>query len=150
MDGLTGWEQAIVVAHLAATWFMVGLIWLVQRVTYPAFALAGDDGVEYHRHHTRGIGPVVGPPMAIEAATAALLVVPGVPGVPVALAVGSLGVLAVVQASTAFLQVPAHGRLSQGMLLDEIAGIVRTNWIRTVGWTVRGALAIVILLSAGA
>ncbi|MEO1060990.1 MAG: hypothetical protein AAFZ07_06205 [Actinomycetota bacterium] len=142
-------EITLVIGHLAATWFLVGLIWMVQRVTYPAFAHAADDGTALHRHHTRSIGPVVGPVMAIEAVTAGLLVVPGVPGVPVWLALAGLGVLAVVQASTAFLQVPSHQRLEQGMEAGEIDRIVRTNWIRTVGWTVRGGLAIWMLVLAG-
>lgn len=146
---LSALEIAVVVAHLAATWFLVGLIWLVQRVTYPAFLLARGDGTEYHRHHTRAIGPVVGPVMGIEAVTAVLLVVPGVPGVPTTLALAGLATLGVVQASTAFLQVPAHQRLEQGMETDEIRHIVRTNWVRTVGWTVRGGLAIWMLVVAG-
>ncbi len=146
---LTAFEIALVVAHLAATWFLVGLIWMVQRVTYPAFRLAAGDGVEYHRHHTRAIGPVVGPVMGIEALTAVLLVVPGVTGVPRSLAIAGLVTLGVVQASTAFLQVPAHQRLERGMEADEIRRIVRTNWVRTIGWTVRGGLAIWVLVIAG-
>ncbi|MEM8904419.1 MAG: hypothetical protein AAGF02_12005 [Actinomycetota bacterium] len=148
-DSLTAPETALLLTHVASTWFLVGLIWIVQRVTYPAFHLAEGDGTEYHRHHTRGIGPVVGPLMAIEAATAVLLVVVGVPGVPLALALVGLGLLGVVQASTVLLQVPAHDRLSDGMEPDEISSIVRTNWIRTLGWTARGAVALWMLVAAG-
>mgnify|MGYP001826721134 CR=1 FL=1 len=148
-SSLTAPEIALLLTHLAATWFLVGLIWMVQRVTDPAFHLAEGAGTEYHRHHTRAIGPVVGPVMGVEAVTAVLLVVPGVSGVPAVLAAGGLLVLGIVQASTAFLQVPAHGRLGEGMETAEISGIVRTNWIRTVGWTARGGLAIWMLLLAG-
>lgn len=148
-SSLSALEITLVVGHLAATWFLVGLIWMVQRVTYPAFAHAAGDGTSLHHHHTRSIGPVVGPVMGIEAVTAVLLVVPGVPGVPAWLALAGLGVLAVVQASTAFVQVPAHQRLERGMEAAEIDRIVRTNWVRTVGWTVRGGLAIWMLVLAG-
>ncbi len=148
-ETLTAPEIALLLAHLAATWFLVGLIWMVQRVTYPAFHLAEGDGTDYHRHHTNAIGPVVGPVMGVEALTAVLLVVPGVSGVPTLLALGGLATLGVVQASTAFLQVPSHQRLGRGMAADEIDGIVRTNWIRTIGWTVRGGLAIWMLVIAG-
>lgn len=148
-QSLTAPEITLIVAHLAATWFLVGLIWMVQRVTYPAFHLADGDGTEYHRRHTRAIGPIVGPVMGVEAVCAVLLVVPGVSGVPTALAVAGLVVLGLVQASTAFVQVPAHGRLGQGMEADEISRVVRTNWIRTIGWTVRGGLAVWMLVLAG-
>lgn len=146
---LSAFEVTLLLGHLAATWFLVGLIWMVQRVTYPAFAHAAGDGRSLHRHHTRSIGPVVGPVMAVEAVAAVLLVVPGVAGVPTWLALAGLAALGIVQASTAFLQVPAHQRLEQGMEEAEIGRIVRTNWIRTIGWSVRGLLAIWMVLVAG-
>ena len=51
-------------------------------------------------------------------------------------------VLAGVHLSTITLQVPAHGRLEHGW--DPIVAdrLVRTNWIRTIGWTIRGVLAL--------
>jgi hypothetical protein len=146
---LTAPETALVIAHLAATWFMVGVIWIVQRVTYPAFRHVGGDGADYHRAHTTGIGPVVGIGMGVEAAAAVLLVWPGVPGVSIWLALAGLAVLGLIQSSTLFLQVPSHGRLSSGMDPAEIDRLVATNWIRTVGWTVRGGIAVAVLLLAG-
>lgn len=146
---LTAPETALVVAHLTATWFMVGVIWIVQRVTYPAFRHVGDDGAAYHRAHTSGIGPVVGVGMGVEAAAVALLVWPGVPGVPLWLALVGVALLGVIQASTLFLQVPSHGRLAAGMDRAEIDRLVATNWIRTIGWTARGGIAIAVLLLAG-
>ncbi|NDH84755.1 MAG: hypothetical protein EBY65_07795, partial [Acidimicrobiia bacterium] len=51
-------------------------------------------------------------------------------------------VLAGVHLSTITLQVPAHGRLEHGW--DPIVAdrLIRTNWIRTIGWTIRGVLAL--------
>ena len=53
--------------------------------------------------------------------------------------------LAVIWASTAFLQVPCHKRLEQGLEWAAASRLVRTNWIRTMAWTARGVLAILIL-----
>ena len=30
--------------HAAATWFMVGLVWVIQTVHYPLFAFVGESG----------------------------------------------------------------------------------------------------------
>ncbi len=61
--------------NLAATLFMVGVIWFVQIVHYPLFARVGAGGFPaYSERHSRLTGLVVGPLMLAEAATAAALV----------------------------------------------------------------------------
>ncbi|MDP9439422.1 MAG: hypothetical protein M3P49_11875, partial [Actinomycetota bacterium] len=68
--------QLVLLVHVGATLFMVGLIWFVQIVHYPLFASVGRGGfAEYSRAHSRLTGLVVGPPMLIEAGTAVALVV---------------------------------------------------------------------------
>ncbi len=62
-------------AHLAATWYMTGLVWFVQLVHYPLFAGVGTQGwTAYAAAHTRRTRWVVGPPMLVEAAASLLLV----------------------------------------------------------------------------
>jgi multisubunit Na+/H+ antiporter MnhB subunit len=50
--------------------------------------------------------------------------------------------LAVIWASTAFLQVPMHNVLTDGFNAEAHGRLVQTNWIRTIGWTLRGLLAL--------
>jgi sterol desaturase/sphingolipid hydroxylase (fatty acid hydroxylase superfamily) len=68
-------ETGIFVANLAATWFMVGLIWFVQVVHYPLFAAvpAGEPFAAYHRQHVRRTTWVVAPVMLVELVTAVAL-----------------------------------------------------------------------------
>ena len=55
-------EVNVTLVHAAATWFLVGLIWIIQVVHYPLFARVGEDGfVAYEAAHTRLISLVVGP-----------------------------------------------------------------------------------------
>lgn len=64
-------QTHLLLAHAAATWAMVGLIWFVQVVHYPLFAAV--DAAEspvYARLHQRRTTWVVGPPMLVERATA--------------------------------------------------------------------------------
>jgi hypothetical protein len=135
--------RALLLAHLAATLFMTGVIWVVQVVHYPLFGRVSAEGFPaYEGEHTRRITWVVGPAMAAELAAAILLVYQRPPGVPGWQPWAGLALLAVVWLSTAFLQVPRHRRLAAGYDPAVHAGLVATNWVRTVAWSLRGALAL--------
>lgn len=141
--------MSVALVHAASTWFLVGLIWVIQVVHYPLFAGVGPERfVAYEQAHTRLISFVVGPPMAIEGVTALWLAADPPTGVARWLPLLALGVLGLVHLSTVTLQVPAHGRLAVAWDADEGARLVRTNWIRTVGWSVRGVLAAWIVAAA--
>ncbi|TVQ61807.1 MAG: hypothetical protein EA378_08385 [Phycisphaerales bacterium] len=130
---------------------MVGLIWFVQVVHYPLFAGVGSDCFcAYEAWHVRRTTLVVGPLMLGEAATAlalAVFVVDG--GLPGVLVWGGLGLLAACWLSTAFLQVPLHRRLERGWNEDAGRRLVATNWVRTIAWTARGVIALLLLHEAG-
>jgi hypothetical protein len=139
----------VLLVHAAVTLVNVGIIWLVQVVHYPLFAGVGEAGwPAYHLGHSRRISRVVGPTMAVEAVTAALLVVAPPDGVPAALAVAGLAGVGVVWASTRLLQVPAHRRLRTGFDPAWHARLVAGNWLRTAVWTLRGLLVLVMLAGA--
>lgn len=128
---------------------MVGLIWFVQLVHYPLFAAVGDQQfVQYESRHTRRTTWVVGALMPVEAVTAAWLVLDLPDGVGRGLAIGGLALVAALWLSTALWQAPMHGRLSAGYDASLQQRLVRTNWVRTAGWTVRGLVALAMLAQA--
>ncbi len=139
--------QLVFLAHVAATLFMVGLIWFVQVVHYPLFGSVGRSGfAEYSQAHSRLTGLVVGPPMLVEAGTAVALVIRTPEGVPFSLPLIGLVLLAVVWLSTAFLQSPQHTVLGRGFAADSHRFLVASNWVRTFCWTGRGL--VVLLMTA--
>jgi hypothetical protein len=141
--------SALIVAHLAATWFMTGLIWFVQVVHYPLFARVGnEDYANYQEAHARLTTWVVGPPMLVEAGTAIAIVITLGRGPCGAAWWIAAGLLALIWASTAFLQVPAHGRLAQGFDAKVHRRLVTTNWLRTVAWSVRAWLVTALAINA--
>lgn len=120
---------------------MVGLIWLIQLVHYPLFAGVGSSGWRvWHERHASQITPLVGVLMAVEGLSYLMLLSEpmGTLGRRLFLASGVL--LALHLCSTAFVQVPLHGKLGAGHDEATIAQLVRTNWIRTFAWTGRGVL----------
>lgn len=129
------------IVNLIATWFMVGLIWMVQVVHYPLFSQVGEPQfVEYQRLHGNRISPVVGIPMLIELSTAVLLCIAVPDPLRRPMMVVGLILVAVIWLSTAFIQVPAHTQLSSGFNDQAHSILVVSNWIRTLAWTVRGLL----------
>lgn len=135
--------EVLVLVHLAATLFMVGVIWFVQVVHYPLFAGVGADGwVAYAASHARRTGWVVGPPMLVEAGTALGLLVARPAAVPAAWVWLGVGLLAIVWLSTILVQVPRHRLLGQGFDAGAARALVATNWVRTAGWSGRGVLAL--------
>jgi hypothetical protein len=141
--------QWVLLVQLAATWFLVGLIWFVQRVHYPLF-----DRVEraafaaFEREHQRRTTWVVAPPMLVELALAVWLACERPPGVPGWMVWLGLALVAGIWLSTALLQVPRHQILALGYEPRVHRQLVITNWLRTLAWSVRGLLAVVMPILA--
>ncbi|MBX3355702.1 MAG: hypothetical protein KF724_08390 [Phycisphaeraceae bacterium] len=141
------WITPLSFIHAACTWFMAGLIWFVQVVHYPLMARVGaNEWVDYERAHVRRTTLVVAPVMLIEAASAILLVMIGTAR-PLAWS-GAL-LLALIWMVTFVVLVPAHARLEQEPDQAALRRLVRWNWPRTAGWTLRAAVASVILFTVG-
>ncbi|MFN7979297.1 MAG: hypothetical protein U0P30_14265 [Vicinamibacterales bacterium] len=132
---------ALLVVHAACTWAMTGLIWFVQVVHYPLFATVGADAFPaYHAAHTRLTTLVVAPLMVVEAIAAVWIAVARAddPGI----VWSGLALVGVVWLATFGLSVPRHDALMRGGYdVSVIAGLVATNWVRTVAWTLRAGLA---------
>jgi hypothetical protein len=149
MDSLSPLDLAVLCAQLAATWSMVGLIWFVQVVHYPLFTKVGRGGfTDYEAAHRWRTTVVVGPPMLTEAAATVWLVLSPPPGVGPVLAWTGLALLVVIWATTMVGSVPAHDRLSGGFDADAVDRLVASNWVRTGAWTLRGVLALAMLVVA--
>lgn len=124
-----------------ATLAMVGLIWFVQVVHYPLFSAVGREHfAEYERRHQACTTWVVAPLMLAEAFTALLLFVVRPSGVSAWCAIAGGLLLAIVWLSTFLWQVPAHAKLGVAFDAATHNWLVRSNWVRTIGWTARGLL----------
>jgi uncharacterized membrane protein len=136
----------ILLAHVAATWTMVGLIWFVQIVHYPLFAQVGPDRfATYETAHNRLTTWVVGLPMLIEVVTACMLVLMKPEHIPSGYIWSGVLLVAIIWGSTALLQVPQHEILTHGFAVDAHRVLVTSNWIRTIAWTLRGVLVLLML-----
>jgi uncharacterized membrane protein len=135
--------SAIVLIHLASTWYMAGLIWLVQLVHYPMFEQYDEDAfIAAMVRHQRQTTWAVAPAMFIELLTAAWLAwQPPDPGQRGWWLLG-LALVGVNAFSTALLQVPCHRRLLKGYDAAVHRRLVTGNWVRTLAWSARGLLVL--------
>ncbi len=140
--------MTVLVVGAAATWAMVGLIWLVQLVHYPMLVgWTRTSPVEAAAFHQRRISFVVGPLMAVEAVTALVLLVDRPETMSALAAWVSAALLGVALASTVLVQVPLHTRLAAGVDDEAANRLCSTNWVRTVAWTLRGLVLGAVLIA---
>jgi uncharacterized membrane protein len=130
--------------NLAATWWMTGLIWLVQVVHYPLFEKVGTaEFTAYHHFHTRMITFVVLPPMLLELVCSAILSWDCPRGASKRLAWLGLGCVLLVWGITWFFSIPEHERLAQNRDYKAYQRLVETNWIRVIAWTIHACILLV-------
>jgi hypothetical protein len=136
----------LLLLHAAATLAMVGIIWFVQVVHYPLFKWVGAEALPaYQAFNTAATTAVVLPPMLLELLTAVALVLHPPARTSPTLAWAGFALLALIWLSTAFLQVPQHNVLAMGFNASAHRALVLSNWVRTLAWSARGVLALLLL-----
>ena len=128
------------VLQIAVSGYLVGLIWLIQLIHYPAFRhIDPSKWGTFHQAHSAALGLLAGGPMIIS-----LLV-----GLWLAYTVGDtrqyvvLGCEVLAWIVTLTLSVPEHTRLARTQDGAAISRLIRWNWLRTLAWTVKLAVLLV-------
>jgi hypothetical protein len=141
---MNGW----LVANLAGTSLMVGFIWTIQMLTYPMMpAVPPDAFVEYermHRNRVTAVLAVLAPTEIVAAAGVAAFA----DEVPAWLSFGSGALLVAIWVATLLHYAPLHMHLSTGFDPTVHRRLVRSNWVRTIAWTARGAAAVAMIAIA--
>ena len=138
--------MTLLLLHAAATLILVGLIWTIQLVHYPLMAYADRASfADFHERHAQRMAWLVAPLMPTELVLSIWIARAPPPGVSPALAWTGLALVLVTWIATAMTSIPAHRTLARGFEGSAHRYLVRTNWIRTLAWTARGAIAIAML-----
>jgi len=138
-------ETTVVLAHVAATVFMCGVIWFVQLVHYPLLAVvpvasASSTALE----HQRRTAWVVGPAMLVEGLTTLAVFFDRPAAVSWWLPWIGGALLTVALGSTILVSVPRHTRMAVNPDPGVGRELVLTNWPRTIAWSLRGAVVVAI------
>jgi hypothetical protein len=139
----------VLLLQAVASGAMCGIIWFVQVVHYPLFAWGARDERAYALENQRRTGSVVIPFMLVEGLTAIVLAWSPPPGVSRWLAVAGLALVGLLWLSTLAVQMPLHARLAHdGHAAATVDRLVRSNWLRTVAWSLRAGIAAWMLYAA--
>ena len=151
MQSLEENRRLIVIAHLSATLFMVGLIWTIHYVHYPLFAKVGEQTyVDFQTAHVERIGKLLLLPWLTEGVTLIAILALAFLGTHKALRIPTLinsAAMAVVLVISGFWSAPAHGKLADGFDKAVHDQLMTANLIRTLAWSLCGICAIWIALS---
>ena len=147
------WLPLVISVHAAATWLMVGLVWFIQLVHYPLFSRYGRaDFPATAQLHAARTTLIVAPAMFVELAASVMLVILALQAQenqPLMLySIVGAALLVGCWISTFLVQVPMHAKLALGFNGGVHRKLVATNWVRTVCWTARGVVAVLMLLWA--
>ena len=146
--------RLLVIVHLAASLFMVGLIWTIQYVHYPLFAYVGETTyASFQAEHVERIGRLLIVPWLSEGVTLIGIFAIAFIGKRKelrVLAVINAVAMAVVLVLSGFWSAPAHAKLADGFDESVHQQLMTVNLIRTFAWTVCGICAVLIVLSAWA
>jgi hypothetical protein len=129
--------ELVLMIHWVSTALMTGIIWFVQIIHYPLFAKVGTESfTDYEQAHVDRTKYLIVPLMLIEITSAGVLLL-NHSSIPFSVIMVNFVLLLLIWASTFFIQVPLHGKLSNERSLNSIKRLVRSNWLRTVLWTFR-------------
>jgi hypothetical protein len=135
--------------HVLLVFVMGGVMWFVQLAYYPNLAVVGREAfVSYQREHIRRITRVAWTLLTLELTSGIALVLAD-QSTPSRVLLGvNLALILITWWSTWCVQVPLHKTLEQGWDEAAHARLVGTNWLRTVLYTIRGALILYLLWMA--
>lgn len=141
---MLGFDQ-IAIVHLAATGFMVGLIWTIHVVHYPLFALVPEPYAPFQSEHMSRITKLLVLPWGVEALSAVALVVAADAGFDRTLALIGLVLLAAVVLVTGGLAAPAHGQLLEHFDADIHRRLLSIDLVRSLLWSARLVVAVALV-----
>ena len=122
---------------------MVGVIWVIQLVHYPSFHFINkEDYEQFQDFHMKRITYIVMPTMLIELLSGVYLILSGL-GEEITFLI-SMVLLGLIWLQTAIFFSIIHQKLTLGYQKSLVDILVRINWARTIMWS--GRLIILLLV----
>ena len=120
--------------HFLSTSLMVGIIWVIQLLHYPAFHFIKEsDYVEFQHFHMERISLIVVPVMVLELFSAFMLVY----YIQSNLLILCFIILLFIWLITFIFFTKLHQSLLDGYDKTIVDKLVRINWSRTILWSIR-------------
>jgi len=126
----------IFIVHLAATSVMAGLIWTIQLLHYPFFHhLEKHTFAQQMKVHRTKISFIVIPVMLLELITGFYLLIVSTE-FSLHFSAGFV-MIVLIWLSTFLFQMRSHNQIAEEYDSSAVNTLIRTNWIRTLLWSIR-------------
>lgn len=126
-------NELVLQVYFVTSAIMVGVIWMVQLVHYPAFYYVDEEKFkDFSLFHQAKITYIVGPIMIIELLSGLYLM----PKADIFI-LSSLVLLIAIWLVTFFFSVKEHNKLLHGKDQEAIKSLILSNWARTILWSVK-------------
>ncbi len=133
--------ETLFLLNLSASLFLCGLIWVIQLLHYPFFHhIEKSDFAHHQATHRFRISLIVIPAMLVELGSSFILAFRA--DFVQHLHIAGLVIVLLIWASTFFLQVPQHQKISQGYDAEAVDKLISGNRIRTFLWSAKSLLSI--------
>ena len=129
------------------TFMLTGVIWCLQAFVYPALSWIDIDRFqEFEKKYEKRMVWIKTPLMSLECLFAILLLRVAPSGAFNVISFILFGILLLIWLSTFCFQMPEHAALLKEFNEKRLKKLIFTNWIRTIGWTLRSLLLMWLLM----
>jgi len=136
----------LLLTNLTIALFLSGLIWTIQIVHYPLLLTINENKfANYMKAHQRKITPLVAPLMLAELFFSSWYLCENLWEYTLFSIVQWLLVF-LIWVSTFLVQVPLHGKLINSFDQKACQKLIKTNWIRTICWSLRTFLLLAFVI----
>lgn len=137
--------KPFILFEFVCTAMLTGLIWTIQLINYPQLRFVGEKEFRsFHTFHMNAITPLVAPLMILEILFCGINFYQKNFSSNISLL--SFFLLLCIWATTFFLSVPLHEKLLITRNIEFVHKLVLTNWIRTIGWSLKLLILIIFFL----
>ena len=133
--------EYLIIVHYFTTLIMTGAIWLAQLSQYPLLEYVGKRNfINYEKQHIHRISGIAWFIIYLEIITGAALLFYTPSFISFWVPAAGFVLVCIIWATTHFIQYPIHKKLAHGFDKDLLNKLVKTNWIRTIVWSLRAIL----------
>ena len=133
----------VVLINLLSTFMLTGLIWTIQIIHYPSFKyISQNQFPDFMTFHMNKITYIVMPLMLLELMSASYLFI----YIFSTFTIINFLFVVFIWLSTFLLSIPCHNKLKEKYDPKTIEKLVITNWPRTILWSLKSILSILIMI----
>jgi hypothetical protein len=138
-------ETLFISLNLISTLMIAGIFWFIQLVHYPMFRqMPANSLINYSYHHYQKITRIIAPLFVIDLVTLLYMIVILPTSISVNLAITGTLIFVLIILVTQLWFSPMLQKLSKQPNDYLISKLVNMNWIRTLSWTLKGLITIII------